>query len=305
MSAKIKIAWFVLLIGALLAAGCGARSATEMGYSDQPLVPQEVFVEVAREAGGFSASTPPLDVERLVIKDASLTIVVDDPSASMEAIGQMAEEMGGFIVSAQLYQTRLESGAEVPQASITVRVPAERLNEALASIRSQSEIDPLSENINSQDVTSDYTDLQSRLRNLEATEAQLTEIMDSASKTEDVLAVYSQLSQVREQIEVIKGQILYYERSAALSAISVELKANEAVKPLTIGNWQPVGVAKEAIQALINALKFLADAAIWIVLLILPVLLVLYVVFVLPFTLLLRTWRKRRSSRKQAPPPAE
>ena len=120
-------------------------------------------------------------------------------------------------------------------------VAAERLDEALTSIESESNRLPLTKNISSQDVTKDYTDLQSRLRNLEEAEAQLREIMASANKTEDVLSVYNQLVQVREQIEVTKGQIQYYEQSAALSAISVEILADEAVQPLTVGGWQPGG----------------------------------------------------------------
>ena len=56
--------------------------------------------------------------------------------------------------------------------------------------------------------------------------------MEEATKTEDVLSVFNQLTQVREQIEVIKGQMQYYEQSAALSSISVELYANAAVQPV-------------------------------------------------------------------------
>ncbi len=304
MSHKTRIFFILLFISILLVTGCSATMAPSRDYAGQdapgaePVI-QEVYVEVEREASGFSASAPLPDAERVVIKNANLTIVVDDPAASMDTITRMAEEMGGFVVSAQLYQSRLESGAEVPRASITVRVPAKLLNEALSQIRSESERDPIDESVNSQDVTLEYTDLQSRLGNLEAAEAQLMEIMGSATKTEDVLAVYSQLVQVREQIEVIKGQIQYYERSAAMSAISVEILANEAVQPLTIGGWQPAGVAKSAIQTLINTLKFLVDAAIWIILYVLPVLFVIFLVFILPISFAWRAWRNRRARRKQ------
>ncbi len=97
-----------------------------------------------------------------------------------------------------------------------------------------------------------------------------------ANETEDVLSVYNRLVDVQEQIELIKGQMQYYEQSAALSAISVNIQANEAVQPLKIGNWQPVGVAKRAIQALINTLELIANLLIWVALYILPVVLVLY-----------------------------
>ncbi len=234
-------------------------------------------------------------VERLVIKNASLSIVVSEPGESMAAIAKLAEDLGGFVVTSNLYQTTLESGAEVPRANITIRVPAEKLNEALTAIEADAN-QVLSKNESGEDVTREYTDLKSRLRNLEDAEAQLREIMGSATKTEDVLSVFNQLTSVREQIEVITGQIQYFEQSAAFSAVNVDLLADEAVQPLTIGGWQPVGVAKAALQALINTLKFLADAAIWIVIYLLPVALILFV----PLWLVVRSIRRRRARRRQA-----
>jgi len=262
--------------------------------------PPSAFVGDAQ--GGLLPGAAPIQAERLVIKNASLTLVVDDPVKSMDNITNLAEEMEGFVVSANLSEITLDSGAKSPRASITIRVPAEGFNVALTRIKEETKQLPLNENINSQDVTSEYTDLQSRLRNLEAAEDQLTEIMGSATKTEDVLSVYNQLVQVREQIEVIKGQIQYYEQSAAMSVIGVELIANEAVQPLTIGGWQPVGTAKDAIQTLINTLKVLGNLVIWIILYVLPVLLVLFVIFVLPFRAIWRVWKRRRAKSKQSPP---
>ena len=104
--------------------------------------------------------------------------------------------------------------------------------------------------------------------------------------------MYNELVRVQEQIEVIKGQIQYYEQSAAMSAISVEILADEAVQPLTIGSWQPVGVAKSAIQALINSTKFIANALIWITIFVVPALLLLTIVFGLPLYLIVRAFRR-------------
>jgi hypothetical protein len=307
---------FMLLasILALILSACAQSAAPtpayEQNFAGAPAMAPEAAADQAK--GGISRSTVNVAqaADRIVIKNANLSIVVADPGSTMDVISRMADDMGGFVVSANLYHSTLESGAEVPHASITIRVPAERLNEALEQIRSQSDRDPLNERVDSQDITQEYTDLQSRLRNLQNTEAQLTKIMDDAIRTEDVLSVYNRLVDIREQIEVIQGQIKYYEESAALSAISVELIANEAVQPLTIGGWQPVGVAKNAVQALIDTLKFVANAAIWIVIYILPVLLVLYLIFVLPLSLVWKAWRRRRARGKaiqavqpQASPP--
>jgi Flp pilus assembly protein TadB len=168
----------------------------------------------------------------------------------------------------------------------------------MARIRGESEEDPQNENITSQDVTSEYVDLQSRLKNLEAAEVELTQIMQDANRTEDVLSVYQQLVSIREQIEVIKGQIKYYDQASALSAISVELIADAAVQPIVIAGWQPQGVAKEAVEALLRTMQGVATAAIWVVIYLLPTLLVLFVIFGLPLVLLFRFLRRRSLARQ-------
>lgn len=241
--------------------------------------------------------------ERLVIKDVNLTLIVPDPSISMNNITDLAEELGGFVVTANMYKQKLSNGVEVPRASITIRVPSAKLNQALDKIRAESAQAPENETISSQDVTNEYVDLQSRLKNLEAAEKELTRIMEDAHRTEDVLSVYSQLVSIREQIEVIKGQIKYYEQSAAMSAVAVELIADKAIQPIEIGGWKPAGVVKDAIEALIRAMQGLVNVLIWIVLYILPILLVLVLIFVVPPVLIIRAWLKRRKARKQAEQP--
>lgn len=287
----------ITILGAFLLSACASPAAmpqAERGTSG------DAFFEEAPPAepsaiDSDSAFNSDLGTtgERIVIMNASLELVVDAPDESMENISRLAEEMGGFVVSANLFKTRTSDGQEVPQASITIRVPAERLEEALSRIEAESDRLPLSKNVQSQDITSEYTDLQSRLKNLEAAEAQLLEIMESANRTEDVLNVFDQLTRVRGEIEVTKGQMQYYEESARLSAISVELIPNEVVQPITIGGWEPVGVIKDALQSLIGALQGLVNVLIWITLFVLPILIIvgipLYIII-----RVIRSWRRRR-----------
>ncbi len=295
-----------IIIPIILALGLTACSAARIPTSadrsfegGEAVAPQEApAAQGVVSNSAFSGQVP--EARRLVITNASISIAVEDPEASMKRIAAMAEEMGGFVVNSRLSQSRLESGVEVPYVTMTIRVPAERLDEALERIRAETDRPVLSEDTDTQDVTKDYTDLESRLRNLEAAEAQLLKIMEDARATEDVLQVYNELKNVREQIEVIKGQMQYYEQAAALSAISIELKANEAVQPLTIGRWQPIGVARDALQALINGLKILANIAIWLVLFALPML----VLIGLPFYVLFRLLRRRGRGKPQPPAPA-
>ena len=107
------------------------------------------------------------------------------------------------------------------------------------------------ENRSGQDVTSQYVDLQAQLKAKQAAEKKLLEIMDKATRAEDVLAIYLQVQTVQTEIEQLKGQIKYLEESAALSAISVQLIAEESTQPIVVGPWKPEGAAKLAIQDLI------------------------------------------------------
>jgi len=193
--------------------------------------------------------------ERLVIKNADLAIVVKDPETRMKEISAMAVEMGGFVVSSNLYQSFYgPSNIEVPEATITIRVPSEKLDEALTKIKEGSS-DVQFENISGQDVTSQYVDLQSQLKAKQAAEKKLLEILDKAEKAEDVLAIYLQVQSVQTEIEILKGQIKYFEESAALSAVSVRLVAEEGTQPIEVGGWKIEGTARDAIQDLIGFLQ--------------------------------------------------
>ena len=276
----------------------GAAEDRAVESFEMPMAPEMMEAAPAmEESGGSAFDTSPQSTERIVIRNASLSIVVEDPTGAVTAITQMAEGMDGFVVSSNLYKTTTSSGLEVPNANITVRVPADKLEEALEQIKGlvgDAKVDILNEEISGQDVTSEVTDLESRLRNLKAAEEQLLEIMENAAESEDVIAIFRELTSVRGEIEVIEGQIKYYRESARLSAISVYLQAKAAIEPITIGGWQPGVEAQRALQALVEGGKYIVNALIWLVLFALPIL----AVIVLPIYLVIRAIRKRQMKKK-------
>jgi hypothetical protein len=309
MEESMKRFWFSLLIFVFVLSGCAPAAARNQSYSSEmpmdsgiapaPQMSAPAMAEssemVVSSGKGYESS-----VDQLIIQNASLTIVVEEPASAMESVIKMTDEMKGFVVDSNIYKTRTENGIDLPEAHLTIRVPAERLTEAMEKIKDlvpDPSTDILNENRSGQNVTKEYTDLKSRLKNLEEAEAQLREIMASATRTEDVMSVFNQLTQVREQIEVIKGQMKYYEESAAMSAIDITIRSKASIAPLTIGGWQPAGVARDAIQSLINALKFFANAGIWFVLFLLPVLILLCIPVVIVF-LIIRAFVRRKNARK-------
>ena len=113
------------------------------------------------------------------------------------------------------------------------------------------------------------------------------------------MSVYNQLTATREQIEVLKGQIKYYEESAAMSAVEINIVSKAGLAPISIGGWQPAGVARDAVQALLNTLKFFAYAGIWIICYIVPVLIALALP-VVAVILIIRAISRRNKARKLA-----
>jgi hypothetical protein len=69
---------------------------------------------------------------------------------------------------------------------------------------------------------------------------------------------------------------------------------DELAQPIEVGGWQPQGVAKQAVEALINALQVVANAVIWLVIVVLPILLVIAI----PIALII--WVIRRLRRRES-----
>jgi len=284
---------FLSTSGANVGYGGGAPDRAAQAPAAEAPVPAS---DGARNAVDSYSTTGQVAQERLVIENADLTIVIKDPKARMKEISDLAREMGGFVVSSKLYQNTSSTGKEVPQGSIVIRVPSEKLDEALSKIK-QGAIDVPSENRSGQDVTSQYVDLQAQLKAKEAAEKKLLEIMDQAVKAEDVLAVYIQVQTVQTEIEQLKGQIKYLEESASLSAISVQLIAEESTQPIVVGPWKPEGAAKEAIQDLIYFFQNFVDFLIRFVLLTLPALILIAIPLFLIYLAGRAVYRRVRRSR--------
>lgn len=189
--------------------------------------------------------------ERLVIRNGSIRAVVEDVRSARSEIKTKVEQAGGFIVDARLTQPET-----APHLSMSVRVPAENLDEVMELVRTQAERVTF-ESVTAQDVTAEYVDEQARLRSLEETREQMSEIMQQAQEISDLLNIQRQMQQIDEQIEQTKGRMEYLQKSAKLSLLNIELAQSEfelSVAPTE--KWRPGFVFKQAVR---NLLSFLQD----------------------------------------------
>jgi hypothetical protein len=296
------------MIALLFLAACGGGAAPMAAeapadyYYDSaaPLPEAGVAQESAANDSSGGGDARAVQVERIVIQNADLAIIVADVETRMKEIQAMAEEMGGFVVASNLYQTYTSNSVLVPEATITIRVPAENLDEALNTLK-ENAVDVQSETRSGQDVTAEYVDLKSRLKNYEAAERELSELLQNAATTEDVINIFNQLAYYREQIEITKGQIQYYEEAAALSAISIRLIAEATIQPIEIAGWQPQGVARDAIQDLIYFWQDFIDFLIYFTLNTLPRLITIAIPLYLVFLAGRAIFRRMRGDKKEEP----
>lgn len=243
---------------------------------DEAERPQDVLVRQER----------PLQ-DRVVLKNAVMTLVVDDVDAKIAEITALASEYAGWVVNAQVSRTRVGEENRVSYGTITIRVDANQLDAVLALIK-QNVSNVEAESVTGQDVTQDYVDLSGQVANLEAAERQLQAIMNDASKTEDVLSVYNELVRVRGEIETLRGRLNYYDEASRTSSIQVTLRPTPVIQPVEIAGWRPLETARDAFQTLVNLLQGAADVVITVAIVGIP----LGVALLIP-VLVLRRLRQR------------
>jgi hypothetical protein len=155
-----------------------------------------------------------------VIRNGALTLVVESPTTAVAGIEQIIAGIpGAFIATADVRQA-----GDLQPTSLTLRVPAAAFDRAMSALRALAE-EVLAEQVTARDVTEEYTDLDARLRNLQAAETQLLTLVEQANTVDDLLKVEKRLSEVRGEIEQLQGRFNVLENRIALATIRVLLHA--------------------------------------------------------------------------------
>jgi hypothetical protein len=165
----------------------------------------------------------------MIVRTAVLSMVVTDITTAVSQITQLTNNNNGYVVLAN--QTSTDKSIS---GDISIRIPAVQFESTMIALRAMA-VKVTSENVSASDVSQEYTDLSSKLRNLETAEAQLTEIMKKAEKVEDVLAVENQLIATQGEIEVTKGRMQYLEQTSAMSMININLQQSTLTISLYAG----------------------------------------------------------------------
>ncbi|MFC1905678.1 DUF4349 domain-containing protein [Chloroflexota bacterium] len=291
MNRLVKISLpLILILAVFLAVGCAApeSSSSTVPIPGSAPAPAPMAPAMERDASGAaiynrSEETANLQsVDRKIIRTGHITLEVADIAKSIDEVTAIASELGGYVVS-----SNRRGNEDKISGSVSIRVPANRFDDAFIKLRAIALKVPY-EGTNSQDVTEEYTDLQARLRNLEATESQFLALLDKAKTVEDILKVQRELSNVRGNIEQVKGRIQYLDRTTDMSFIEVMLQEEKTVGK---DGWNILETLKSAVNGLIGFSKVIANIVIWLIIFIPLWAIVWAIVF------FIRRWRKKAKRR--------
>lgn len=157
-------------------------------------------------------------VQAMLIRTGSATVEVDSLEPAIARVRQLAERVGGLVGN-----TTIRTGErQARQATLQLRVPAARFDEALQGLEPLGEVEEV--NVSAEDVGEEFVDVSARLANARRLEERLMELLRTRTGSlEDVLAVERELARVREQIERFEGRLRYLRTRVAVSTLTVNL----------------------------------------------------------------------------------
>jgi hypothetical protein len=219
--------------------------------------------------------------QQLIVYTGSIDLEVTDLPAAVTQAEQLIRGLGGHVASSRATDTD-----EAKSASVTYRVPAERWSEAVNAMRGLGRVE--TENTESEDVTAQVVDIDARIVNLQTTEAALQAIMDRATTITDVLKVQDELTTVRSEIETLTAQRDLLASRAALATLTVGFNIPIVEVTRAAEGWDLGREVDSAVAALVRLGQWAASLAIWVGIVLVPLILPIVAVGYLAY------WLRRR-----------
>jgi hypothetical protein len=208
---------------------------------------------------GISADAPPGspadNIDRQVIRSSTLEIIVTDPLRAAEQLRDLATRFSGFVVSSKVNG----SDERARSAQVTMRIPAERVDEARAQVRTTIAKAVEEDTIEARDVTREYVDQEAKLRNLRAEEAQYLAILKRATAVKDVLEVSSKLADVRGRTDELEADLRFLHHQVEMSLLTANITATAEAQVFGI-RWRPLYKAKLALRGALSAMADYGDS---------------------------------------------
>jgi hypothetical protein len=270
----------------------GEKNAASDAEGGLPALPTHSAPAAAQpDSGNPSASSGQAP---MIIKQAQIRLQVKDTDQAIDRLTQIVSDTDGYIVSNRVW-FEPAGGESYKHATYTIGVPADAFEVALRRLRTIA-LKVVDETAGGQDVSEEYVDLESRLRNLEATRDRIRGFLDQAQTVEESLSINNQLAAIEEQIEQVQGRMRYLAGRAAFSTITIQIDPELPAQPTPTPTptpipyvWDPGRTFDRASGAAVKFGQLLVDMFIYMA---------VWVPFAIPFLIVWMAYkiatRKRR-----------
>lgn len=257
---KKCLVWLlVLTLCAGLLAGCGgAKNAATESNRGEMKDAADGIVEYSQEVGttalsDTSITTYPSTTSQKLIRKIYLDAETEDLDALLEAVMEKINQLGGYVEQQEIYHGSPSAQRRYRRGSLTIRIPAEKLDDFVAKVTEESNI--VSSNETSDDVTLRYVAIQSRISALETEQTRLLELLAKAETTRDLLEIEERLTEVRTELEEITSQLRVMDNQVNYGTVNLsvsEVKEYTVVEePETV--WQRIGTGfKQSLKSVGN-----------------------------------------------------
>lgn len=240
---------FLALLLSLSACGSsssGTDSSAAVGDASADNGWAEAAMDAADTAGGADFSAVRRNAK--LILNADLSLETQDFEKSAADIEKMTAEAGGYIESSGTYG---DTGSR--SANYTLRVPQEKFEQFYAQLGENMHV--VSRSRSSEDVTEQYTDIETRLATLQTKHERLLSLLEKADKMEDIIALENALADCEYEIDSLTGSKRHYDDLVGFSTFYINLREVQTLTATADGT----GFGAQLSQAAKTGARGLAD----------------------------------------------
>lgn len=257
--------------------------------------------EVAEDS--FSTGSSPdhvtvTPISQKLVRTIRISTETEDLDALLQEIDAKIVALEGYAENREVYNGSSSAVRRYRHATLTIRIPAEKLNSFIGEVTGISNVTSSSETV--EDITLNYVDVNSRVLALETEQTRLLELLAKAETMDDLLQIEDRLTDVRAELERYNSQLRLMDSLVNYSTVHLEISE---VKEYTVVT-EPETVWDRISTGFMNNLKNLGNF--FVNLFVFLVAALPYLVIIAGVTIvIILLCRKRKNKKRKETPPAE
>ncbi len=196
--------------------------------------------------------------ERKLIKNGSMTLVVDNLEQTRSDVVGLIEKHGGYVSNEQYSNWEHSSSY-----NLTVRIPCDKFDGFVAEVEAGiGKIESKSMYIN--DVTAEYIDLETRLNTKRSYLERYRQLLKSAKSVQEIVSIEDKIRSLEEEIDSTVGRLKYLTNQVEYSTLHLNIRHDDT-------NFDPhhpdhgQGFWQRFSQSLSSGMRSLVDFAFFLV----------------------------------------